>query len=84
MIVIFFGIFIFRNVDRINNEIEKYDYSPLKNAHYRMNDNYFDINKNLNELTNYHILCSEKKECKENIDVEMGTLIGKIYFKSVQ
>ena len=84
LIVIFFGIFIFRNVDRINNEIEKYDYSPLKNAHYRMNDNYFDINKNLNELTNYHILCSEKKECKENIDVEMGSLIGKIYFKSVQ
>ena len=49
-----------------------------------MTKNYFNINKNLNELTNYYILCSEKKECKENMDVEMGSLFGKIYFKSVQ
>ena len=84
LIILFFGIFILRNVDRINHEIEKYGYRPLENAHYRMYDNYFDINKNLKYLINYHILCSEKKECKDNIDVEMGSFIGKIYFESVQ
>ena len=26
----------------------------------------------------------QKKECKDNIDVEMGSFIGKIYFESVQ
>jgi len=84
LIILFFGIFILRNVDRINHEIEKYGYRPLENAHYRMYDNYFDINKNLKYLINYHILCSEKKECKDSIDVEMGSFIGKIYFESVQ
>ena len=39
MICISFSFFFLKNVDRIFKENEKYDYNPLINAHYYINEN---------------------------------------------
>ena len=43
-------IFFSRNIDRINNEIIKYDYKPLNNPYYFINNNHFRVQNNFNEL----------------------------------
>ena len=39
LILISFTIFIFKNIDRIFKEFDKYNYNPLINAHYFINNN---------------------------------------------
>ncbi len=39
LIFISFSIFLFKNIDRILKESKKYNYNPLINAHYFMNNN---------------------------------------------
>lgn len=52
VILIFISIIIFflRNIDRINNEVIKYDYNPLNNPYYLINNDHFRIQNNFNEL----------------------------------
>ena len=57
LIFLCFSIFLLKNIDRIFNENDKYNYNPLINAHYYINDN----SSHFNEL----LLQAEKKR---NID----------------
>ena len=45
LIFISFTIFSFKNLDRILKESDKYNYNPLINAHYFINDNTYHFNK---------------------------------------
>ncbi len=45
LIFISFSIFIFKNIDRIFKESDKYNYNPLINAHYFINDNTYHFNQ---------------------------------------
>ena len=45
LIFISFTIFIFKNIDRIFKESEKYNYNPLINAHYFINNNTYHFNQ---------------------------------------
>jgi len=45
LICISFIIFLFKNVDRIFKEVHKYNYNPIVNAHYFINDNTYYFNK---------------------------------------
>ena len=53
LIFLCFSIFLLKNIDRIFKENEKYNYNPLINAHYYINDN----SSHFNEL----LLQAEKK-----------------------
>ena len=50
MLCITIIIFSLRNIDRINKEIVKYDYNPLKDPYYLVNDDHFRIQKNFDKL----------------------------------
>ena len=39
LIFVSFSIFLFKNIDRILKETKKYNYNPLINAHYFINNN---------------------------------------------
>ena len=54
-------IFSFRNYSRINDEIDKYDYKPLKNPYYYVDDNHFRYQKKFDELINNYYQCKNKK-----------------------
>ena len=45
LIFISFTIFIFKNIDRILKEFEKYNYNPIINAHYFINNNTYHFNQ---------------------------------------
>ena len=80
LIGISFFIFIFRNVDRIENEIEKYKYNPLNNPYYEVNENYYKIDKNLKFYVNNYYLCSRDENCKDHDANRLKKAYGKIYF----
>ncbi len=54
LIFISFTIFLFKNIDRIYKEYEKYNYNPLINAHYF-------INKNANHFNELFLKAEEKR-----------------------
>ena len=45
MICISFFFFALKNVDRIFEEFKKYNYNPISNAHYHINENTFYFQK---------------------------------------
>ncbi len=64
LILITIVIFLGRNMNRIHNEIEFYNYKPLKNINYLINDSYFDKPNLVKSKIENYILCqSEKKNC---------------------
>ena len=63
-------VFIMRNFDRINNEINKYDYNPLQNSFYYVDKSHFRIQKNFDYLiTNFD-------NCKVNLNT-CDTILSK-------
>jgi len=52
LIILSFGIFIFKNISRINYEIDKYDYNILKNPHFNLADNAFIYQNKISKLKN--------------------------------
>ncbi len=47
LILLVFLIFFSRNVDRILNEVDLYNYKPLKNPYYNIDENHFRMEKKL-------------------------------------
>ena len=47
LIILSYGVFFVKNVNRINAEIVKYNYKPLKNPHYHIVDNAFYFNERI-------------------------------------
>jgi len=82
--VIIIVIFTFRNILRINNEIKKYNFNPLINAHYRFDQKYLQIHKEIEYLINNYISCSKYEKCDENADIKVGKRFGKFYFINEQ
>ena len=70
LIFISFLIFSIKNIDRILKESEKYNYNPLINAHYNINEDSYQFNKLL--------LKAEKKNGKNFYIVLDRNLINKI------
>ena len=72
-------IFISRNINRINNEVESYGYKPIKQTYYFLDDNHFRIQKKMDQLIEQHNHCKNKNvEC--NTDVKIKKVMGKIVF----
>ena len=67
LILVTIIIFLFRNIQRIDQEIEKYDYKPLKITFYNVDQNHFRIQKNFDLLiVNYHNCKNKIDSCDEN------------------
>ena len=54
-------VFFSRNLVRINDEMVKYDYNPLKNVYYKVDQNHFRIQILFNKILDNH------KNCEVNI-----------------
>ena len=56
------SIFFYRNIDRINNEYVKYNYSPIKNAYYAVDENHhLRIEKKFNNYLKFYKDCTKKR-----------------------
>ncbi len=78
-ITIFFG----RNIDRLLNENQKYNFNPLVNPVYRVNNNYFSINEKMQKIINNKFFCdSSIKICKNDSVIDVKEKYGyKIFFR---
>jgi len=83
MILIFIAttVFIGRNLNRINNERILYKYNPLEDAFYRVENRYFQENKNiLNKISNYEN-CEINDLCDKD-EIRVKKKFGKYIFKN--
>jgi len=72
-------IFISRNINRMNNEVESYGYKPIKQTYYFLDDSHFRIQKKMDQLIEQHKNCKiEKVKCNTNVKIKK--LMGKIIF----
>ena len=64
LILITIVIFLGRNLNRIFYEIEFYNYKPMKNINYIINDNYFDKPKLVKDkIANYNSCKLKNQNC---------------------
>ena len=68
--LIIFSIFILRNVDRIIDEKKSYNYKPLFNPYYKVENNYFKIDN--------YISCLKKKNKCEQYEFKARKILGRI------
>lgn len=66
LILVTIIIFLFRNIQRIDQEVEKYDYKPLKITFYNVDKSHFRIQRNFDLLiSNYHNCKKKIGSCDE-------------------
>ena len=75
-------IFVGRNFDRINKEIELYNYKPINETYYQVTKHYFRVQKNMDELINEYNNCKNfQSDCnlnKQKISQNFNKLIFKV------
>ena len=72
-------IFISRNLDRISNEIDKYNYNPFINAFYQINKNHLRVNVQIQSMLNNYLKCiNEELDCKKT-NTKVKKLVSKNY-----
>ena len=65
-VILTFTIFLGRNINRIYNENVLYKYNPLKQAYYKVDNEYFNEYKNLKKLISNYYKCIQTQDCSEN------------------
>ena len=73
-------IFLGRNLNRINKEIEVYNYKPITETFYRLNENHYRIQKKMNELLKKYSKCENSGENCESAKKKINKKFGKIIF----
>ena len=61
LLVVIIIIFSSRNINRINNEVQKYDYKPISNSFYYMDQGHFRMQILFDGLKNNYINCQHKQ-----------------------
>ncbi len=80
LVMIAFFVFVLRNIDRINNEIEKYKYSPIDNPYYKVDKNHYRIDKKLKFFVNSYNNCINNQDCQDHDSNRLKKAYGKFYF----
>ncbi len=75
LIILSLTVFSGRNIDRIHNEINKYNYDFLSHPFYNLDENHFRINKFTNEIFSNYENCTD--EIKTNCSSLNGISINK-------
>ena len=73
-------IFIGRNIDRINNEMEKYAYKPFTSTFYKVEKDHFRIQKKMNNHVERYYECLDNTKNCENYQKKIKIKFGKIIF----
>jgi len=77
LVFLTFIIFMIRNINRLDNEIKKYQYEPLKKTFYLIDEKYFTIQKKMN------VMKKKYEECKKlSLDCSKYK-ISKVYSKFI-
>ena len=82
-VLLFLGLIIFltRNIDRITNEVEKYNFKPLSDFSFRVSDHHYRIQNQINELINNNILCKDNsKKCDRENEFKANKKYGTYVF----
>jgi hypothetical protein len=83
LILITLTIFIFRNINRINSEVKKYDYKPFEIFFYNVGEKQFILQNNLTQLIDNYEECQKfKRNCNYKNDLNIGVQkkYGKYFF----
>ena len=76
-------IFVSRNLNRIDNEINKYEYQPISYPFYEINETHFRINSNIIELIQQFKNCENKdsEKCQKDKPIFIGKKNNYYYLK---
>ena len=81
LLIIGFTVFIFRNTDRIINENKKYNYNPFLYPYYKIDNTYFRIENETNNLIKNYYNCKKgKKICNNNFNYRVIKKFDKYIF----
>ena len=81
LVSISFLIFFSRNVSRIDQEITKYSYQPIKEPFFRISDNHFRFDDKFNTLINNYENCLKGINCNQNLYMKTKkTIFGNYIF----
>ena len=74
-------VFISRNIHRIYKEKNEYQYSPLVNPYYKVDDRHFRLQIKMNKLISDYLKCNKEKTCKndKNISIRFNKVIFETY-----
>ena len=77
IILLSFVIFFSRNLDRILDEEKKYDFNLLKTTNYRLTENNFRINNQLNNLLFEQDNCLKNtSKCNQGSEIYLTNIAG--------
>ena len=80
LICLVFIVFIGRNISRINDEIEKYSYMPLKETYYKVDKMHLRIDYRFKELIQNFSNCNNKQnDCDLNLEPKMKKFFNERY-----
>ena len=82
-VIIFVATIIFglRNIDRIIEENNKYNYNIFLNPYYKVDDTYFRVEKKINNtIKNYENCLENNNECNKNDEYFIKIKMGKYIF----
>ena len=80
MICLVFIVFIGRNISRVNDEIEKYSYMPLKETYYKVDKMHLRIDYRFKELIQNFSNCNNKQnDCDLNLKPKMKKFFNERY-----
>ena len=72
-----FVIFIGRNIDRINNEVEKYNFRPFNDFSFRIDEHHYRNFREIEELLENYKNCELKKvDC----DIIKAIKVEKVFY----
>ena len=74
-------IFLTRNVSRILDEYNKYNYIPLKEINYKVDKSYFDIHNRFEKLISNFSKCEKQNDnCLQTGEIATKKFFGKYIF----
>ena len=83
LLIIALTVFFGRNINRLINENNKYNFNPFSSPVYRITDNHFLLQKKLKEIVDNKNHCNSKNiQCVKNMSINVKQQSGyKIFFR---
>jgi len=86
LLLISFIVFFGRNINRLINENNQYNFNPFINPVYRITSNHFLVHNRLEEIVSNNFFCdSNDKRCDNGIHIDVKEKYGyKIFFRKIK
>ena len=81
LILISLSVFIFRNINRIDKEINFYKYKPLSNIFYYVDEKHFAVYNQVSDFIKDYEMCKVDSTCKDNKN-PIYKIFGKYIFRN--